>query len=128
MANFITPGRAVRTVVAAGDKLSTYSEAKYRVEKVVKFTNAPDAVETVFEGVGANTTAAFADDTEVTIRAGEWGLSWDTDTDPVALDHSADIAALAALRADPAAYSETAADIAAVLVALGVMEEDAGAG
>lgn len=39
---------------------------------------------------------------------------------------AADIAALTAARATPAAYSVDPADIAAVLVALGVMEADAG--
>lgn len=123
MSNFIAPGNAVKVTVDAGDKLATTSLAKYRVEQTLSFTNSPDTVETVFVGEGENVTAAFTDDTEVTIRAGQWGLYWDAGAEPVAGDPA--LVALSAARADPAAYSETASDIAAVLVALGVMEPDA---
>jgi len=83
MSNYILPNHAVTFTVAASDKIATYSLGHYVLDKTVGFPNRPDAEINVFTGSGSNTTAAFSAATSVTIRAGDYGLWYETGTGPV---------------------------------------------
>lgn len=83
MSNYILPNHGVTITVAASDKLATWSRAPYTVSKTIGYPNLPDTSASVFDGAGANTTAAFSSATEVTIQAGDDGLYYQTGTGPV---------------------------------------------
>lgn len=83
MSNYLRPNTGVTITVAASDKLATYSDGKYSVSQVVGYPNVPETEDSLFNGSGANTTAAFTLATEVTIQAGDFGLYYETGTGPV---------------------------------------------
>lgn len=99
MSNKLLPHRAVTISVAASDKLATYSLGEYEVVKTVGYPNYPSTVLTVFEGFGLNTTSAFSAATEVTIKAGDHELLYETGTGPVIIERQNAQAAPTALNA-----------------------------
>ncbi len=88
MSIYLLPNHAVTFTVAASDKIATYSLGDYSIRKTVGYPNVPDTTSNVFAGNGANTTAAFAAATEVTIRAGDHPLYYQTGTGPVVTERS----------------------------------------
>lgn len=71
MASTTVPEQSAVTItVPAGSVLATYSSGPYSVDQTLTFANYPNAGSNVFRGSGANTTASFANATQVTISAG----------------------------------------------------------
>lgn len=83
MSNYLRPNTAATITVAASDKLATYSAGAYTVDQTVGYPNIPDTEDNLFTGSGSNTTSAFSSATSVTIRAGDYGLYYETGTGPV---------------------------------------------
>lgn len=86
MSNYLLPNHGVTFIVAASDKLATYSRGGYSVTKTVGFPNRPDIQATVYSGSGNNITSAFSAATEITIQAGNQGLYYETGTGPVIVE------------------------------------------
>lgn len=86
MSNYLLPNNAVSFVVAASDKIATYSRGSYQITKVVGYPNVPPTVASVFSGSGANTTAAFSVATTVTLMAGPNGLWYEDGTTPAIIE------------------------------------------
>jgi hypothetical protein len=88
MSNYLRPHTGVTITVAASDKLATYSQGDYSVSQIVGYPNVPETEDSLFNGSGGNTTAAFTLATEVTIQAGDFGLYYETGTSPVVMDRT----------------------------------------
>lgn len=86
MSNYMLPGHAISILMAANDKLATYSLSHYTVTKIVGYPNLPSTSASVFAGSGANTTAAFTAATHITITAGSNGLWYETGTAPAIIE------------------------------------------
>ena len=84
--NLILPGRAVTFVVAASDKIASYSAAKYTITKAIGYPQIPSTEAVVFSNSGANTTSAFSAATTIIIQAGDAPVQWETGTGPVIYD------------------------------------------
>lgn len=82
----LLPGYAAKFTIAASDKLATYSLGSYKVDKIVGYPNVPDAVVSVFDGSGANTTTAFSAATELLVTAGDHPLYYNAGTGPVIIE------------------------------------------
>jgi hypothetical protein len=78
--------RVTTLTVPAGSKLATYSGLSYSVDYVAAFSNEPPATLNSFSGSGANTTAAFSNDTVVTITAGDAAVMYAVGVAPVVYD------------------------------------------
>lgn len=107
----ILPKKSVTLVVAASDKLATYSAAGYTITKVVGYPNLPNTEASVFDGRGLNTTAAFAAATTVVIQAGDADVLYMTGTGPVIVERGQPF-----IQADPGTLNATGTLTAALVL------------
>ncbi len=108
----ILPNHAVSFIVAASDKIATYSLGDYSITKTVGYPNLPDTEVPVFANSGANTTSAFSAATQVTIAAGDHPVWYATGTGPVIVER----ANLQTYQASPGALNATGALTAALIL------------
>ncbi len=122
MSYYILPNHSVSFTAAASDKIATYSIGDYTITKTIGYPNVPNTTASVFNGSGANTTAAFSAATAVTIKAGDYGLWYATGTGPVVSER----ANRATYQATPGALNATGT-LTAALILGGVVTSTTGA-
>ena len=107
----ILPKQSATFIIAASDKLATYSGKSYQITKTIGYPNLPNTVSNVFYGTGANTTSAFSAATSITIYAGDAEVLYMTGTGPVIVERGQPF-----LQGDPGTLNATGTLTAALVL------------
>jgi len=87
--SFVLPFKASPLVtIPASGKIAAYSEARYQIVQVLSFANYPSQEVTLFDGVGAFTSAAFTAGASIIIRGGELPLFYSVGAGPVIIERT----------------------------------------